>query len=469
MLTEFQITNFKAFSGPETLPIRPLTLIFGPNSSGKSSIFQCLLMLKQTIESADAKTNLLIKGDLVDLGSYREFIHRHETNRTFSFRVMVKSGYGTPDIDEIDRLLKYDDDDYEDYIDELVSSYNSLGLSITFTYDNSKKRTSILSWELVLQAPPIPDNDLGDSDLDDLDIILDDFNDYEEPLMKNDKAKEEKSQIKNFDHFLPPHTNDDLWFSYKDDKTDADYLLTRCAALGIERALKSILHIGPMREYPERYFSFSGNQTDYVGKSGKFVPDILIADKIADQKLLRRVNYWFSRLKIGYELKVPSLSDPEAEVHDLFALRLCNKTGVNVGLTDVGFGLSQVLPVIVQSVASKNKIILIEQPEYHLHPKLQAELGDMFIETALGGQGNTFLIETHSEHLILRILRRIRETAEGTLPEGVTPIKPEDVAVVYVQPGEQGSRIICIPTNEEGEFEEPWPEGFFPERAEELF
>jgi AAA15 family ATPase/GTPase len=142
MLTEFQITNFKAFAGPESIPIRPLTLIFGPNSSGKSSIFQCLLMLKQTIESADAKTNLLIKGDLVDLGSYREFIHRHETERSFSFRIMVKTSFCIPDSEGIESLYI---DGLEDYLHELVYSYKSIGLSIYITYNNLEKITNLMS------------------------------------------------------------------------------------------------------------------------------------------------------------------------------------------------------------------------------------------------------------------------------------------------------------------------------------
>ena len=90
MITEYQVANFKAFGSPQTLPIRPITLIFGPNSSGKSSIFQSLLMLKQTIASPDKSDSpRLYKGNLVDLGSFREFIHKHDVERQFSFRLKI--------------------------------------------------------------------------------------------------------------------------------------------------------------------------------------------------------------------------------------------------------------------------------------------------------------------------------------------------------------------------------------------
>ena len=112
---------------------------------------------------------------------------------------------------------------------------------------------------------------------------------------------------------------------------------------------------------------------------------------------------------------------------------------------------------------------MIEQPELHLHPALQTELVDLFIKSALGKQENTFLIETHSEHLILRLLRRIRENAEGNLPEDIPKITPDDLAVVYVDQGEHGAEVTHIPVNEEGEFDRPWPKGFFAERAKELF
>jgi hypothetical protein len=145
------------------------------------------------------------------------------------------------------------------------------------------------------------------------------------------------------------------------------------------------------------------------------------------------------------------------------------RTGTPVSHRDVGIGVSQVLPVLVSAYAFRDQLVAIEQPEIHLHPALQAELGDVFLASALGEQRNTFLLETHSEHLILRILRRVRETADGETKGGATEVRPEDVAVLYVQPGTKGAEVIHIPVTEEGEFERPWPEGFFPERAQELF
>ena len=148
---------------------------------------------------------------------------------------------------------------------------------------------------------------------------------------------------------------------------------------------------------------------------------------------------------------------------------LDKRSGTLVTHRDVGIGVSQVLPVLVSAYASSGNLVTIEQPEIHLHPALQAELGDVFLESALGSGGNTFLLETHSEHLILRILRRIRETTDGELPEGETAVRPDQVSVLYVQPGSDGAEVVHMPVTPDGEFERPWPGGFFAERAKELF
>lgn len=126
---------------------------------------------------------------------------------------------------------------------------------------------------------------------------------------------------------------------------------------------------------------------------------------------------------------------------------------------DVGIGISQVLPVLVAAYGSEGKLIAMEQPEIHLHPALQAELGDVFIEAALGERRNTFILETHSEHLILRLMRRIREGK----------ISPDDIGVVFVEPLTHGSRFVELRIDEEGDFIDEWPGGFFEESFNEKF
>jgi len=136
---------------------------------------------------------------------------------------------------------------------------------------------------------------------------------------------------------------------------------------------------------------------------------------------------------------------------------------------DVGIGISQVLPVLVHSFADRGQIVAIEQPEIHLHAELQAELGDVFIQSALGERRNTFVLETHSEHLILRIMRRIRQTKEGKLPAGCPPVTAKDVSILFVQPDGPRSIVREMPLNDRGELVKAWPGGFFEESYRELF
>ena len=145
------------------------------------------------------------------------------------------------------------------------------------------------------------------------------------------------------------------------------------------------------------------------------------------------------------------------------------RTGTVLALQDVGVGISQILPILISAYGLNKNLVAIEQPEIHIHPALQAELGDVFIESALGANKNTFLLETHSEHLILRILRRIRETTRNKLPEGAIPVRCDDIAVLYVEPGEDGSVVRELRVNDQGRFIDDWPNGFFEERFNEEF
>jgi hypothetical protein len=222
----------------------------------------------------------------------------------------------------------------------------------------------------------------------------------------------------------------------------------------LDSNLELLFPLGPFRRPPERWYIFTGTSPQDVGYRGELLPDYLFRNP----ELVAEANKWLKNLDIGYSLKIESIG---AKAKDLFEVRLVDKRRskkVEVGLSDVGFGISQILPFIVQSLASSNNIISIEQPEVHIHPRLQADLGDLLGECIKEPRKNQFIIETHSEHLILRLQKLVRKQI----------LKPSDVSIVYVSRGKESAEVTELSLNTKGEFLVEWPGGFFPERLREL-
>lgn len=170
----------------------------------------------------------------------------------------------------------------------------------------------------------------------------------------------------------------------------------------------------------------------------------------------------FKYLDLGME-EAPSLPA-------IVQIHLVDAKGRRYSFEDVGSGLGYVLPVLcsIFSDASWPSISLIQQPELHLHPALQTALGDVFIESAK--PGHQIIIETHSEHLLLRVLKRIRQTTQGKVPTPELSVKPDDVTVAYFEPSPHGvTTVKHLRISEDGEFLDRWPRGFFTERDDELF
>lgn len=535
MLKEYQIENFKAFAGPVNIPIKPITLIFGANSSGKSSIFQSLLMLKQTLqEGKDSNISLLSRGNIVDLGSFREFIHNHDVTRSFSFKMT----FSTPK--EISQYsgIDWPFDDTHPNVETLEKSIGSetIGLRVTFSLDSKSHNIVVSKIDLFIGDNPTPiiTYEIGEKNERGSNIYNfkgnfdhkywhtywkcfgegkpeapekkynDTLEDADDGFVKEFEKKSDKEKLvflykvkkyrrgldklkgnelayktfQSFAHdvltlqgFLPDLLNNTdlqhlVWHTLEAEESRDVSLFALTSANLIKKLLKDVEYIAPLREYPERFYIYGGNPLESVGSSGKMVFDVLFNNP----ELLDKVNDEFKRFGTDYELRLSPYMKDKSETSEVFVPELFNKsTSISASFRDVGFGFSQVLPVIVQSMLSKEKTLLMEQPELHLHPALQAELGDVFIESALGKNKNTFLVETHSEHLILRLLRRIRETTEGELEEGDNPLRPEDVAVIYARPTEKGTELIELRITEDGDFADKWPDGFFAERAKELF
>ena len=193
------------------------------------------------------------------------------------------------------------------------------------------------------------------------------------------------------------------------------------------------------------------------------------------EKELARINDFLkktlgSSITLGFRRSVSR--DDNKSINEIkVQLFLKGKGGTKLSFSDVGTGVSQVLPVL----ASGGGYLgsggfrgggIYRQPELHLHPRAQAELGDFFIATLNSSAKCGLTLETHSEHLILRLLRRIRERLPRT---SHLHLRSEDLSLVYLHPTKAGSEVHLIRVDENGDFLDPWPAGFFEDRYEDLF
>jgi predicted ATPase len=215
----------------------------------------------------------------------------------------------------------------------------------------------------------------------------------------------------------------------------------------MEKLMDNILVIPGLRKIPARYF-VRGIQTNYVGAQAENLAEIL-----AIPKARKVTNDWFKKLEIPYEIGIKKDGN-----YYVIVWKPVN-TKLEVQQHHVGLGLPIVLPFIVQSIIARDTIIFIEEPEVHLHPKLEADLADLICYSSIE-RGNQFIIETHSEDFLLRILKQIR----------LKKLKPEDASILYVysKKGQRGSNIEKIHVNKYGQYTTSWKDDLFAERRREF-
>jgi hypothetical protein len=552
MLNSLVLNNFRCFGQRTTIHCAPITVMFGKNSAGKSSIISSLLLLKQSLVTGDDEGLLRPRTERgpADLGSMREIMYGHDIDRSLEItlrcsfdrrRIGNEHPYLFPRRETAGAIQPPEQFTYG-WTFDLAKPSRELVLTALHVAQSDQfsavfRRTLVPGGDEPLYALRTSANDMTIVDtvsehaarvihtqaenlrarLMNVEVPLENLgrlsyrlrrmiddsgrmHDEAVRILRAAEAAESRLDDASFcrglyledqaragfvgDGLFPtertyqqlfPRLYDLLdWKSLGSPRDGSRGLRTSDAGLFdivpatsqaarcIRNTLASLVPIGPLRERPSRLYMFSGSTPGDVGYDGRRVPDLLFRDP----ELLHEANEWLQKLEVPYRIEPQSLlpagSSPEGATTGVYELRLRdieNPNGPLVSMSDVGFGVSQILPIIAQILLSRDNLITVEQPELHVHPGLQARLADLFIAAIKPPYRHQFIIETHSEHFALRLQKRLGEKQA---------LCPEDVSFLFVRRTGDGSRVLHIPLDEAGNLTERPPGGFFLERLQEL-
>lgn len=395
MLTSLRLQNFKSWSDTGEMRLAPITGLFGANSSGKTSILQMLLLLKQTADSAD-RAQVLHLGDdrsLVDLGTFGDVLHRHAADESLAWSLGwdLAKPLSPRDPEHAGRVL-------------FSAGAIAFQASVSARANGSGPRVATDSFTYELR----PRDSAGKAVVVGMSKTNDGYSLHAEGF--------EPKRVRGRPWPLPPPVKcygfpDQVFGYYQNTGFLAD------VELAFEEMLAGIFYLGPLREYPRRQYSWAGAKPSDMGRKGERVVDALLASRGDHHKISRgkgrprlsleeMVAWWLRDLGLIQSFEV----EPVAEGSNLYRVLVRRSQGAEkVPITDVGFGVSQILPVLALCYyVPEGSTIILEQPEIHLHPAVQAGLADVLIAAAKTRKVQ-ILLESHSEHLLRRLQRRIAE------------------------------------------------------------
>jgi predicted ATPase len=557
---KFGLSNFKGFKKLEPIELKPLTVLCGINNSGKSSIIQSLLLMKQNVDSRQITSDymyisdpIIFNGLYVHLGDWNDVIYGHATEEPIGFTWNISDRIQSMNFDvdvkfahpsNINDKLTASEDKNKVLISHFV--FRDLQNDFSFALEKSdhefyklklrglELRFFFLRW--IYQSIFIYGDDLiaatnkaiktkffnqaliSDIVLEKVKVKFDgiaptslqihDFAKQSHTILtqiKNEDLNNIKGVPKSFSHFLDltlRHLNTYLQQKSTSEKTTSKNIrevavrdeLTmftqekeislfdffpfyRLTASYLRNLWSKMRYIGPLREAPKRFYLFDDWRKIDIGINGEYTPLVLAVEqeqkipkyhrciyegkqikeyelRESDQ-LLEALNWWLSEcMKLPEITSVVGLSGIPGQVK-------LNSSGIDVNLPDVGFGVSQILPILVECLRTReDETVVLEQPEIHLHPSLQSKLADFLI--CMAKSGKRLVVETHSEHLINRLCLRIAQEESGEIKDLLNTL------FVSFDGKEQTSVVKPIEINEFGEIEN-WPVGFFDENdAREL-
>lgn len=418
MFKKFFLRNFKVWGEQlwkDGVELAPVTLFLGANSAGKTSLLQMPLLLKQTFDSPDRHMDLNLGGqptDIIDMGSFEDLIHEHDEKRDL--------GMGL----------------------ELEAGLNDEHYTISYRVTHS----------IVGGRPVVQDLEYREGD-----------------AQYSARRQGKGGYLLSSPNYVPRGNaiRQDARRTFQPERsldfsTDAlremgeDGKLVQDISLRLRQAVRSIAYLGPLRERPARSYEWNQQNPGELGFRGQFSAYALLASARSRKKqiegqeggqswLVEKVSGWLKRLDIAEGLFL------EQEGRSRHYKVLVKGENRDVNLLDVGFGVSQVLPMLVLAYfVPRGTTILAEEPEIHLHPRAQVGLAELMVEVAKE-RGVQFLVESHSEHMFRRLQFLI---ADGKL-------SPEACRLYFIdRDHDRSARLDLLKVDPYGRVEN-WPKHFF--------
>ena len=417
MLRKIGLTNFKCWRELD-IDLAPITIVFGTNSSGKSAILQSLLLLKQTADSFDPSQHLDFGGgprDYFDFGSYQDLVNGHDEATNLGIRIDWDTSttvhFVTMELENHVRTLESVEFEVVWGIDEAIH-IDSLSYSVC---SKEAQREFVKIWR----------DDDGSHRL--------------ATSFSCDDQEPERIESPESCYVLPwtaPYTNGNE---------------QRISLLNLngefERIMEKLRYIGPLRPPPKRYYPRTGGKPEVVEPTGENAIQALIASSRDNSRLSSDVSLMLKGIGLVEDFCVKAIDGKERLYEVTVTI-----AGMESSLADSGFGISQVLPVITMLLTAPfGSIVLLEQPELHLHPSAQSGLADLLLLVA-DSRNLQLIVESHSEHLLRRLQRRIAEQQPHFA-------SPENIKMYFCQFGQGGSTIDEVEVDRFGQIAN-WPDHF---------
>lgn len=422
------INNFKSIHELRNFAFLPLNVLAGVNSGGKSSLTQILLLLKQTLES-DTSDGLSLDGRYIKIPSLTDFVY----NKSKAGNIEIALTLDREEIinsQEIEQTFPW------------MGELNSVSIKFTFHANGAVKCHSLI---LKISAADSNENitlniiaggkEKGKYNLNSSNIYF--FG------VPDASSTSFKAVIPTFQGLFPTFIE-----TGNADTPILNLTIMKMVKVAINHWFSNLQYIGPTRVSPMPIVSYAATHFKDVGIDGQHTRFVLHQrqNEVLEngKTLLSEVKRWIcDEMKLAQDLSVVR------DGTNSYRIRLIGNHEEKVELYQVGFGVSQILPIIVQGLLMpRGSMLIVDAPEVHMHPSVQGILLDFFAE--MSRNGRSVLIETHSDHMVIRTRRRLAEHA----------ISAENVNLCYVTNGSNGSEFRTIAVDASGNIRSSLPAGF---------